>query len=448
MNRPSFGRLGSAALLALLCGRLEAGEPTPPEVGIGLALVLDTSGSIQKEELARSRALCISILERLPAGSEAALFTFDDQSRLLLPWTSSAADIGRALGIVERTGRFTALHDALFDASLYLRNAGHSRRILLLISDGKDEGSTLNIEDGLRVAFDNQIPVYAVGVGRIEERVMKRIAKLTSGEYLRLAETDGAGLAAKMATVALPRGPAPSTGAAAVPGGAPEASRRAGLPPASASSATRAIGTVPAPRNRVWAVVGVAFVATCALGLVFVKRRHGPRCPACGLDLASPLASCTSCSAQANSRIAEIGRARASHPVRDRETDRSVLSETVIARMNQTEEFLEKTVTLHEQPVLRITAGPGSGQIYALSAEVLTCIGRARANDIVLDDVSVSSEHCRVRSEEGEFVVHDLKSTNGTFVNERRVTRQPLAVGDVIKVGETLLQFRMDHART
>ena len=74
-------------------------------------------------------------------------------------------------------------------------------------------------------------------------------------------------------------------------------------------------------------------------------------------------------------------------------------------------------------------------------------IGRGKDNDIVLDDVSVSSQHCRVRPEEGGFALHDLKSTNGTFVNERRVTRHALAEGDVIKLGETYLQFRTSQKR-
>ena len=65
----------------------------------------------------------------------------------------------------------------------------------------------------------------------------------------------------------------------------------------------------------------------------------------------------------------------------------------------------------------------------------------------MVDDVSVSSEHCRIRPEDGRFVLHDLKSTNGTFVNERRVTRHVLAEGDVIKIGETSLQFKTGPER-
>jgi hypothetical protein len=46
-----------------------------------------------------------------------------------------------------------------------------------------DENSSVQIEDGLKIAVENRIPVHCVGVGRIQEAVLRRIAKLTSGEY-------------------------------------------------------------------------------------------------------------------------------------------------------------------------------------------------------------------------------------------------------------------------
>jgi pSer/pThr/pTyr-binding forkhead associated (FHA) protein len=125
----------------------------------------------------------------------------------------------------------------------------------------------------------------------------------------------------------------------------------------------------------------------------------------------------------------------------------SALSSTVLARMNTTEEYLEKTVTLREKPVLAVTRGSGLGKVFALARETTTSVGRARANDIVLEDVAVSSQHCRIRLEQGHFVLHDLKSTNGTLVNDQKVSRHTLSEGDVIRIGETSLQFRLESRR-
>jgi pSer/pThr/pTyr-binding forkhead associated (FHA) protein len=86
--------------------------------------------------------------------------------------------------------------------------------------------------------------------------------------------------------------------------------------------------------------------------------------------------------------------------------------------------------------------------MYEVSNQAATAVGRAPGNDVVVEDPAVSSQHCRIRpADGGGFELIDLKSTNGTFLNERRVTREQLAAGDNIKVGQTVLQFRMDHLK-
>ncbi|MBE3133679.1 MAG: FHA domain-containing protein [Acidobacteria bacterium] len=67
-------------------------------------------------------------------------------------------------------------------------------------------------------------------------------------------------------------------------------------------------------------------------------------------------------------------------------------------------------------------------------------IGRAPRADFVLDAAMVSRLHCRLTaSSAGALEVLDLKSTNGTFVNGRRVNRGMLAPGDRLRVGRVEL---------
>jgi Mg-chelatase subunit ChlD len=201
---------------------LAAALSTPPASAapdsVTIAFALDTSGSITREELQQARVLITSIFEGLPPGSEAALFTFDDTERLLLPWTSTPTDLQRTLDIVGPTGRFTALHDALYEASRKLHDTRTARKAMVLVTDGKDEGSTLTLEDGLRVAQDSRFPVWVVGVGHVQEKVLRRIAKLTTGEYVALKAASGPAVAAKIVSV-LPPPEAPVAASAAAPAG-------------------------------------------------------------------------------------------------------------------------------------------------------------------------------------------------------------------------------------
>jgi pSer/pThr/pTyr-binding forkhead associated (FHA) protein len=69
-------------------------------------------------------------------------------------------------------------------------------------------------------------------------------------------------------------------------------------------------------------------------------------------------------------------------------------------------------------------------------------IGKLPDNDIELKDNTVSRQHCRLLREGGAaFRLIDLKSTNGSFVNGKKVQEKVLEVGDRITVGRTQLQF-------
>jgi pSer/pThr/pTyr-binding forkhead associated (FHA) protein len=68
-------------------------------------------------------------------------------------------------------------------------------------------------------------------------------------------------------------------------------------------------------------------------------------------------------------------------------------------------------------------------------------IGRLPDNTVVIDNEAVSSHHARVVAEGDRFVLEDLNSTNGTFVDGQRITRHTLRHGDVVLVGKHTLVF-------
>jgi pSer/pThr/pTyr-binding forkhead associated (FHA) protein len=77
-----------------------------------------------------------------------------------------------------------------------------------------------------------------------------------------------------------------------------------------------------------------------------------------------------------------------------------------------------------------------------------TLIGRRVECDVTIDDISVSGEHARLEKEDsveykGEYnyYIHDLGSTNGSFVNDVKIKRQRLAHNDVIRIGWVNFKF-------
>ena len=95
------------------------------------------------------------------------------------------------------------------------------------------------------------------------------------------------------------------------------------------------------------------------------------------------------------------------------------------------------------QYVLTFMSGPEDGQVEVFDALPIG-MGRGLENPLVIPcDDQVSRRHCVVREEQGQFVVEDLQSTNGTYVGGARLIGESahLAPGELFRVGRTWLEL-------
>jgi predicted component of type VI protein secretion system len=84
-------------------------------------------------------------------------------------------------------------------------------------------------------------------------------------------------------------------------------------------------------------------------------------------------------------------------------------------------------------------SGPNAGKIYPLEAADIT-IGRDAANGVAINDAEVSRKHAQLSLHGSSYVIQDLGSTNGTFVNGQRIsTTQVLNPGDTVSFGENIV---------
>ena len=84
-------------------------------------------------------------------------------------------------------------------------------------------------------------------------------------------------------------------------------------------------------------------------------------------------------------------------------------------------------------------SGPTPGVTFPLEGDQLT-IGRDSSNGVAIDDAEVSRRHARLTFQGGKFVIEDLGSTNGTFVNGQRLAGPAvLRPGDVVSLGEQIV---------
>jgi hypothetical protein len=401
-------RLAAIGPLLLSLAALPAGAASEP---LHVALLIDTSGSIRKPDQALRNSLAAELARSLPSGGDVAVYSFDDQPRLLVARTKSIEEVEQAVANLGAAGRFTALNDAIFDAARYLGDGPPGKRAIVILSDGLDENSALVPEDGVNEAREQRIPIFTVGIGNVQERYLRRIAKLSGGEYFP-PRSDAAtivGRVAELTPAGAPRRPAPAPLTAALPGASAAAAARPAAAPAGSPAQT-------------WQfLLGVAVAVAIAVSTVgFLLLRRAAPSPALAGGGAAPSGGL--------------------------EPEAEPEDVTLVSRI-QDLQAEGQTLVLTLKPLLHVTRGPNVGKFFEVHLDSATSIGRAQGNDIVLDDRAVSSQHVRIRPMGGVYELIDMKSTNGTFVNERKVARTNLSAGDVVKVGETAMQFRMDHMK-
>ena len=92
--------------------------------------------------------------------------------------------------------------------------------------------------------------------------------------------------------------------------------------------------------------------------------------------------------------------------------------------------------------ILGVTAGALKGTSIDLAQQQIT-LGRANDATLVLNDDYASSRHARIFPQDGQWIVEDLGSTNGTDLDRQKVTRPlPVPLGVPIRIGKTVLELR------
>ncbi len=91
-------------------------------------------------------------------------------------------------------------------------------------------------------------------------------------------------------------------------------------------------------------------------------------------------------------------------------------------------------------PTLKALSGPLEGREYQLT-EKAYFIGRDPDSDIVIETKDVSRRHAKIERTSTEFVLCDLGSSNGIYINNLKLPRSILMHGDLIQIGSCVFQF-------
>ena len=408
------------------------------------AILVDTSRSVPPEDFRRAQEVIQEYLAASGPEDKVILYAFGNELRRITP---------EELSGLQATDSYTMLYDAAYDAAQKLDQETADRKSVVIVSDGVDTRSATILEDTAAYVNQRGIAIYGIGVGKVERKTLERIARLTGGKFFTI---DAPGLAASLREAqagqkaSQPVAASQAAPPAAAPLTAPEPAVQQSEPPRPA--AQPAVSAPATPEKPAWSfpflwvggiIGGVIFLSVIGWVIAQAFKKDERTCPSCGRVLESYQTVCPSCPAGSGPRPAPDS----TQAMNEGEEDASLIPVELLEKRPVTEEMLSKTFVLMATPILVIRKGKGIGQTFSLNRMYPISIGRSRVNEIKLEDVSVSSQHCRILPENGHHVLYDMGSTNGTFVNDKRVSKLVLTEGDIIKVGETQLLYKVEQQR-
>jgi Ca-activated chloride channel family protein len=167
-----------------------------------VVMLLDVSGSMRiLDKITMAKQALDLFLNYLKPGDQVALLFFADGGlELGVDFTSDPAEVREKLWSVEAYGK-TALHDAIAAVPYLAVRASHTRKAIVLVTDGIDNASKLSLEEAIRISRWTDLPVYAIGVvptgipktrdeanNLLNREILKRLAHETGGHFFEVRD--------------------------------------------------------------------------------------------------------------------------------------------------------------------------------------------------------------------------------------------------------------------
>lgn len=420
--------------------------------GVAYVFLVDISLSIGSAEFQEMRkAIEVSIAGLRPA-DRAAIGTFGDDYQLLTDFTADKAKLTAAMEGLALHDMHTRLYQALYQAVELQGRIDTGlpvRRVIVVLSDGKDEGSALKPDDVLLQIQSNHLPIYSIGVSRRPQTekqryldVLHRFSTLSGGLYEESGDQSVPQLYAAIQQailrvfvihLACPECPADgrsyplkitlqqgtrgleATPLNLIPFPGPSSSKADPPPPPHVPVEPSWWKRIP-----VWGWLIIALAALAGAGFAVLRRKQVSTSGKNASDSSGSLGSGDARSADNQEQKAEA------------QPGEGAGDEPKITGLPVT---------------FTVVAGKNAGTAFGLKLRDQAVIGRGGDCDLVIrDDPRISNRHCGLLLTHGQVLVFDLASTNSTYVNGVPVRgRHKLGPRDTIRIGDTELRVHFEE---
>jgi hypothetical protein len=438
---------------------------TDAGLGIGAVLAIDSSGSMKGKPFEAVKAALHDFVSSSRPLDRIALISFADTVEVRQPFTNDKELLGKAIDSLAPTGRSTVLNQAIDKALTLLAGESTARRHLLVITDGKNEGSGPAFPALTKRAREIGIPVTTIGITRLAPSwlaPMISLAQATGGAYIRVRNHDELKGAMRDGIDWLMRSPFATFKLAHVKPDGARHQFRVVMAGRTTETVEMAVPKPALSRSFLYGSVGAAALLF-ALGMALIVYSKRSRQPAVATPPrfeppeAQPGAAKPVTGARAErTKTVLVAAASASmqpsvappKPMPGSQQRVASPAPGMQPPVHQATEFRsvfpQPTIA---QPAawLRASEGPGAGTAYPVNG-INIQIGAGSGNQIALaGDSTVSMNHATLTWERGDLYLLDDNSTNGTSINGRKIApgvRVRLQPGDRIGIGRQ--RFTLD----
>lgn len=417
-----------------------------------LAILLDVSGSMNENQKNTNAENAINELLNIIDRSrdECALVTFCSEVKTLSSFTNDFSFISNSISSLNYGGD-TKLYDAVYDATKLFSTYDSSRKAIILVTDGKDDGSLFDLETAIKYSKKAGVEIYSIGIGSDADiQTLGTLAKKTgSGFYGRVVANRLRFVLQNIYSIL--------TKNYIISYATPDS-----IVEKQGNSRTIALKTNynNLPRNETVqyeapsynptnytlfyyiGIVALVFIVLIIIVIIIVRRRGGNKEEYHNANQEMFFEQAQEVDENnnpANDDFDDYGE----------EDD----EDTVVNKEYEDEE----PIGLHEQPTIVVSKGKTKTDhslgylvmkskkygtnIYELRQKELI-IGRGADSDILLEDEEISRLNTKVRFFDGKFYVDDMGSTSGTYINGEETFHSELKDGDTLEVGEHQFVFK------
>ena len=394
--------------------------------------VIDTSDPARENVVQTNIKHIKLLLQEVPEDYEIGLATFDKDLRIEAPIGAPVSSILAAMDHIHAVGRTTELYWSMLRAIAVLKTVQADRKAIFLFSDGQAEDKAYFHQDVVRAARKNHVIINGLGYPRsvslsVALQTLRRLSEETGGVYVEsdihynlpkafldspfenldtggefsvdLGKVAGGGVEGKNVTIIFETDIGDIN--ATVPISVASQDTPARAPAAGAVPAAAAPASVQSPEIRVitqepdseeinlWLWYGVPIALALLIVMVFIilistfqqKGTKLPASPAAGSATFKPYAY-----------------------------------------------LVVQDETATRYPITNTTWR----------------IGRTRDNELALQDKSVSRRHAEIhRYSNGTFIIFDVDSLNGVYVNDEKIKKKKLEEGDIVEIGDVIMRFTL-----